>query len=86
MMFAAVRSFLSGQVVPLWFMPDWLRTVAEILPFQAATYTPLAIYFGRPPGGLAAALAVQCIWIVVLGASCAWVWSRAKRRVVVQGG
>ena len=86
MMFESVRSFLSGAIVPLWFMPAWLRTLAEVLPFQAATYTPLAIYFGRPPGGLVSALAVQVLWVVLLGALCAWVWSRAKRRVVVQGG
>ena len=86
MTFEAVRSFLSGAIVPLWFMPGWLRTAAEALPFQAATYTPLAVYFGRPPGGLAAALAVQGLWVVVLSALCGWVWSRAKHRVVVQGG
>lgn len=86
MMFEVVRGFLSGSVLPLWFMPGWLRTIAEVLPFQAATYTPLAIYFGRPPGGLGVALGVQVLWVVVLGAMCAWVWSRAKHRVVVQGG
>ena len=86
MMFAVVRNFLSGAVLPLWFMPGWLRTVAEVLPFQAATYTPIAIYFGRPPGGLSAALGIQALWVVVLGALCGWVWSRARRRVVVQGG
>ena len=86
MTFEAVRSFLSGAVVPLWFMPGWLQAAAGALPFQAATYTPLAIYFERPPGGLAAALGVQGLWVVVLGALCGWVWSRAKNRVVVQGG
>lgn len=86
MMFEVVRGFLSGAVLPLWFMPGWLRAIAEVLPFQAATYTPLAIYFGRPPGGLAAALGVQLLWIVLLGGLCAWVWSRAKHRLVVQGG
>jgi ABC-type uncharacterized transport system permease subunit len=86
MTFEAVRSFLSGAIVPLWFMPGWLSTAAAALPFQAATYTPLAVYFGRPPGGLATALAVQALWVLVLGALCAWVWSRAKHRVVVQGG
>lgn len=86
MVFGVVRVFMSGTVLPLWFMPDWLRTVAEVLPFQAAAYTPLATYFGRPPGGLAAALGVQALWVAVLGAVCALVWSRAKRRVVVQGG
>ena len=86
MMFSVVRAFLSGSVLPLWFMPGWLRTLAEALPFQAATYTPLAVYFGRAPGGLAVALGVQLLWIGVLGCLCAWVWSRAKHRLVVQGG
>ena len=86
MMFAVVRTFMSGAILPLWFMPGWLRGVAEVLPFQAAGYTPLATYFGRPPGGLAAALGVQVLWVLVLGGLCAGVWSRAKRRVVVQGG
>ncbi|MET9019108.1 ABC-2 family transporter protein [Actinopolymorpha sp. NPDC004070] len=86
MTFFVVRTFMSGAILPLWFMPDWLRAVAVALPFQASTYTPLAIYFGRPPGGLPAALGVQTVWIVVLGGLCAWVWSRARHRVVVQGG
>lgn len=86
MAFFVVRTFMSGAVLPLWFMPGWLQAIAGALPFQAATYTPLAIYFGRPPGGLPAALAVQALWILVLAGLCALLWSRAKRRVVVQGG
>lgn len=86
MLFGVVRTFLSGAIIPLWFMPGWLQTIAEVLPFQAATYTPLSIYFGRPSGGIAAALGVQAIWVVVLFGICTWVWSRAQRRVVVQGG
>jgi ABC-type uncharacterized transport system permease subunit len=86
MVFGVVRTFLSGAVVPLWFMPGWLRTIAEALPFQAATYTPLSIYFGRPRGGLLTALGIQVAWVVVLFGICAWVWSRARHRVVVHGG
>jgi ABC-type uncharacterized transport system permease subunit len=86
MAFAVVRTFLSGSVLPLWFMPGWLQTIAGVLPFQAAAFTPVAIYFGRPPGGLGPALAVQALWVAVLAALCALVWSRARHRVVVQGG
>ncbi|HVX46327.1 MAG TPA: ABC-2 family transporter protein [Mycobacteriales bacterium] len=86
MLFAVVRTFLSGTVIPLWFMPGWLQAIAGVLPFQAATFTPLAIYFGRPPGGIAVALGVQAGWVVVLFLLCVWVWSRARTRVVVQGG
>jgi viologen exporter family transport system permease protein len=86
MAFAVVRTFMSGAVLPLWYMPGWLQIVAGALPFQASTYTPLAVYFGRPPGGLAVALGLQVLWIVVLGVLCVWLWSRARHRVVVQGG
>jgi len=86
MLFGVVRTFLSGTVIPLWFMPGWLRTIADVLPFQAATFTPLSIYFGRPTGGLLAALGVQAGWVIVLFGLCSWVWSRAQRRVVIQGG
>lgn len=86
MAFAVVRTFLSGSVLPLWFMPGWLQAVATALPFQAATFTPVSIYFGRPPGGLAMALGVQLFWVVVLALLAALVWSRARHRVVVQGG
>jgi ABC-type uncharacterized transport system permease subunit len=86
MAFFVVRTFMSGAVLPLWFMPGWLQAIATALPFQASTYTPLSVYFGRPTGGLAGALGIQALWIVVLGALCALLWSRAKHRVVVQGG
>ena len=32
MTFSVVRMFLSGAVVPLWFMPGWLQGVAAVLP------------------------------------------------------
>lgn len=86
MAFNVVRTFMSGAILPLWFMPGWLQAVAGALPFQAATYTPLAVYFGRPPGGLAAALGTQALWILVLAGLCGLLWSRARHRVVVQGG
>lgn len=86
MAFSVVRTFMSGAIMPLWFMPGWLQTLAGALPFQASTYTPIAVYFGRPPGGLAAALGVQILWVVILAGLCGWVWSRAKLRVIVQGG
>jgi ABC-2 type transport system permease protein len=82
-----VAQFLSGALVPLWFLPGPLRTVAELLPFQAVTFTPTAVYLGRLNGsGLVTALAVQLLWIGLLAALARLIWSRAVHRVVVQGG
>jgi ABC-2 type transport system permease protein len=82
-----VAQVLSGAIAPLWFMPDWLRLTAQALPFQATTYTPVAIYLGKLHGGaLWTALATQLLWAGILWLLLRLVWSRALHRVVVQGG
>ncbi len=87
MIYRIVQQFFSGALVPLWFMPGWLHAIATVLPFQASGYTPLAIYVGRVSGGKAAQLLVeQAAWIVVLWLLLRLIWSRALRRIVVQGG
>ncbi|HBF78992.1 MAG TPA: hypothetical protein DD420_03350 [Streptomyces sp.] len=87
MAYRFVAQFFSGALVPLWFMPGPVRAAAQWLPFQATAYTPAAIYLGQAEGtGILAALGVQCAWVVVLGALAALVWSRARQRVLSQGG
>ncbi|MFK0130151.1 ABC transporter permease [Streptomyces rubiginosohelvolus] len=87
MAYRFVAQFFSGALVPLWFMPGPVRAAAEWLPFQATAYTPAAVYLGRVEGlGIVAALGVQLAWIGALGALAAFVWSRARRRVMSQGG
>ncbi|GAA1691412.1 ABC-2 family transporter protein [Kribbella yunnanensis] len=80
-------AFLSGSLIPLWFMPGWLRSSVEWLPFQAQVYTPVSIYLGWVQGAEALALvAVQVAWVVVLAFLLDLVWRRARHKVVVQGG
>ncbi|MFF3031725.1 ABC transporter permease [Streptomyces rubiginosohelvolus] len=87
MAYRFVAQFFSGALVPLWFMPGPVRAAAEWLPFQATAYTPAAVYLGQVEGlGIVAALGVQLAWIGALGALAAFVWSRARRRVMSQGG
>lgn len=87
MLYALVSQFLAGVLVPLYFFPGWLRTVAELLPFQAMTFTPVAIYGGQLAGGEAVqAIGVQLLWILLLAGAVRMIWSRALHRIVVQGG
>jgi ABC-2 type transport system permease protein len=87
MIYRFVAQFLSGALVPLWFMPGPLRTVAELLPFQATAYIPNATYLGQLTGGaLTKALLVQVLWVGALIGLARLVWSRAVYRVIVQGG
>ncbi len=80
-------SFLAGSMIPIWFMPGPLRVVVEWLPFQAITYLPASIWVGQATGvEIGRALGVQAFWVVVMGALAAWVWRRAQRHIVIQGG
>lgn len=85
--YAYVTQFFAGALVPLAFFPDWLRVLAEWLPFRTQAALPLAIYLGQATGpALLRALAIQLAWVVVLAVAARLVWRRAYRRVVVQGG
>lgn len=87
MLYVLVAQFLSGALVPLSAFPDGLRTVVQLLPFQATTYVPTSIYVGSLRGSDAlGAIGVQLVWVAVAALAVALLWSRAVRRVVVQGG
>jgi viologen exporter family transport system permease protein len=79
--------FFAGGLVPLWLFPGPLRTLAELLPFQTQANIPVSIYIGRIAGAdILRGLAIQLTWVVLLALFVRWVWSRAVRRVVIQGG
>lgn len=83
----SVIAFVSGQMVPLWFMPNALRTALEWLPFQGMAYAPLSIYVGETTGiDIWRTVAVQAAWIMIL-ATVVWrIWLRARHAVQIQGG
>src|SRR5690606_36279479 len=77
----------SGMWIPLWFYPDWLRAVTDILPFRAVFFTPLAIYVGHTTGSaLWLSIGQQIVWAIVLTGLCHITWVRTDRHLVVQGG
>jgi ABC-2 type transport system permease protein len=80
----AVVNFLSGQYVPLAFFPDWLRTLANALPFRAMFMSPIEVLLGK--GSLVLLVGQQAFWIVTLAAIGYWSLARAVRKVEVQGG
>jgi ABC-type uncharacterized transport system permease subunit len=87
LLYLYVNQFFAGALIPLWFFPDWLRTLAELLPFQTQAFLPLSLYFGRLQGTEALrALGIEVFWCVVLWVSAIVVWKRAIRRIHIQGG
>jgi ABC-2 type transport system permease protein len=84
---ALTAGFFSGALVPVWFMPDALQVIIRLLPFQAVTFLPASIFVGEVSGGAALRpILVQVAWIGILVVACAFTWSRAQRKLVIQGG
>jgi ABC-2 type transport system permease protein len=82
-----IMALCSGAIVPLWFMPTPLATALGYLPFAWVSYYPSAVYLGKlDPSQIWSFLGLGCAWLLVLGGFLAWLWARARRRLVVQGG
>ena len=80
----SVGTFLSGMTMPLDFFPEPLRTIAELLPFQAVLMAPNNAYLGKQPP--LEVFATQAFWIVTLGGACLMVLRQGERKLVVHGG
>jgi len=84
MTFMSISTLFTGLYLPFWIFPDWLRGVAEILPFKAIYFTPISLYMGTMPVG--EALAFQGAWLLALVLLSQGLWKLMMRRIVVQGG
>jgi ABC-2 type transport system permease protein len=80
--------FFGGALVPLFFFPPLLRTVADVLPFQTQVFIPISIYMGATadPAAIARALGLQVFWVAALAGLAWFVWQHAKRVVTVYRG
>jgi len=85
--YMAMLRFFSGQMIPLWIFPPLLAVIAALLPFQALVAIPISIYIGQLTGVQAAqALGFQAAWAAGLLFLGRLVWSRAQRKLILQGG
>jgi ABC-2 type transport system permease protein len=82
-----INVVMGGAFVPLDFYPGWLRAIADVAPFRAGLYTPVAILAGKLSGGaLAYGLLHQIVWLGALSALCLAIEARGLRRLAAQGG
>ncbi|MBB5780601.1 ABC transporter permease [Nonomuraea jabiensis] len=85
LLYRLVSQFFAGTMVPLAFFPGFLGELAEILPFKYMGYVPAAIYIGHI-SDISGPVVVELAWIAGLWGLLGLTWSRARRRVVIQGG
>jgi ABC-2 type transport system permease protein len=83
----ALFTFFSGGIVPIDFFPEFLKPLANILPFQYMLYFPTVILTGRVPMAEVSSIIIsQLMWILIMGVICSLMWSAGKKKLVIQGG
>ena len=85
--YASACELLSGQIVPLPFMPEAVQRELKVLPFAAMQNVPFRIYSGDLSGrAMAEAIFLQIFWLIVL-VGVGWRFAKlAEKKLVVQGG
>jgi ABC-2 type transport system permease protein len=79
--------FLSGFLVPLNYFPAWAQGIVTWLPFAGMLQMPIEVLLGKHQGlDLAATLALQAAWGLVLLTTDRLLLALAVRKVIIQGG
>ncbi len=79
--------FLSGALVPLVMMPEWIRTIVLSIPFAQALAVPVSLLAGITPVAEAPRVwFVQILWILGMWLASSLFFRVAVRKITVQGG
>jgi ABC-2 type transport system permease protein len=82
-----ITFFLSGQMLPLDWLPSVVTRPLEFLPFKYLAYFPAAVMLHRySHAQLALELAVLVGWVVVLFIACRTAFALGLRRYGAYGG
>ncbi len=86
-LYMTVELLLSGRLVPLPLMPDWVQEISRFLPFQWAFYFPIESLVGDLSNQeLVEGLVVQLVWILLGLAIFRVAWRSAIKRYAAVGG
>jgi ABC-2 type transport system permease protein len=86
-LYMTTELLLSGRLVPLPLMPDWVESIARFLPFQYAFFFPIESLVGDLSNAeLFRGLLAQLIWILIGLAIFRLAWRHAIKRYSAVGG
>ena len=77
---------VGGLLLPVDFLPTWLKRIAGWLPFQLVPYAPAKLFVNFEPGRFAHLLTAQFIWLGVLILALVAMYRWGVRRVSINGG
>lgn len=83
--FAALL-FLAGRMAPLELMPEWVQTLASVLPFRWMVAFPVELFLGRlTPDEALHGLAMQVAGLLLALGLIALVWGRGVKKYSAVG-
>jgi ABC-2 type transport system permease protein len=86
-LYMATELLLSGRLVPMPLMPDWVQEISRFLPFQYAFYFPINSLIGDLSGPeLLRGLGAQLLWILIGFGIFRVAWRFAIRHYSAVGG
>lgn len=78
---------LSGNLLPLTLFPDSWQKVITRLPYAQLLDAPIRLYSGEYlPSEAPVILLRQAGWAVALILTGMWLWSKNKKKMIIQGG
>jgi ABC-2 type transport system permease protein len=85
-LYFALELLLSGRLVPMSLMPDWVQTISNSLPFRWTFQFPIEALVGDlTPEQLLAGLGMQALWIALGLAAVQLVWRAAVKEYAAVG-
>ncbi len=85
-LYITLELLLSGRLVPLTLMPDWVQTAAWFLPFRWTFYFPIqTLVDDLSNKQLLGGLAMQVLWTLIGIGLFSLVWRHAIRRYTAVG-
>jgi ABC-2 type transport system permease protein len=85
-LYFALELILSGRMVPMALMPDWVQRIAWFLPFQWTFFFPINALVGEmTPQELFTGLGMQLAWIVVGSLVVNLMWKAGIKRYAAVG-
>lgn len=83
----AVFELFSGSTIPLWFFPEWLKNISNLLPFRMIFFEPISIFLNKYAyNDSISIIGIQLLWLMVLVVLEKLIWSGAQKKIVVHGG
>jgi len=82
-----VQNFFSGAIIPIYIFPEFLKSIAFILPFHVIVDTPVSIFIGKISGvEIITSILYQLLWSIALIAIGYIILKHAVKRYGAQGG